>query len=51
MALFNVLGPLWGLPFVTGSLPHSPQFVNAMTELDAKHRPTSVVAPKPWARA
>ena len=25
MAVFNIVGPLFGLPFVTGSLPHSPQ--------------------------
>lgn len=31
MGVFNVLGPLFGLPFVTGSLPHSPQFVRALT--------------------
>lgn len=29
--LFNALGPAFGLPFVTGSLPHSPQFVRALT--------------------
>ena len=28
--LFNAVGPLFGLPFVTGSLPHSPQFVRAL---------------------
>lgn len=43
MALFNLLGPIWGLPFVTGSLPHSPQFVHAMTLTDKKHKPTGVV--------
>ena len=32
MGIFNVLGPLFGLPFVTGSLPHSPQFVLAMRD-------------------
>jgi len=31
MGAFNVLGPLFGLPFVTGSLPHSPQMVLAAT--------------------
>ena len=30
MGLFNGIGPLLGLPFVTGSLPHSPQFVRAL---------------------
>ena len=31
MGLFNAVGPLFGLPFVTGSLPHSPQFVKSLT--------------------
>eukprot|EP00947_MAST-08B_sp_MAST-8B-sp1_P006582 g6582.t1 len=31
MALFNLVGPLFGLSFVTGSLPHSPQLVQALT--------------------
>jgi sodium borate transporter 11 len=31
MGLFNAIGPFFGLPFVTGSLPHSPQFVRALT--------------------
>ena len=31
MATFNAVGPLFGCPFVTGSLPHSPQFVRALT--------------------
>lgn len=31
MGVFNILGPVFGLPFVTGSLPHSPQFVRALT--------------------
>tara|TARA_B110000196_G_scaffold307996_1_gene308206 strand:+ start:428 stop:610 length:183 start_codon:yes stop_codon:yes gene_type:complete len=31
MGLFNALGPLFGLPFVTGSLPHSPQFVKSLS--------------------
>jgi hypothetical protein len=30
MGALNVLGPIFGLPFVTGSLPHSPQFVRAL---------------------
>ena len=34
MGLFCMIGPLFGLPFVTGSLPHSPQFVRAMARLD-----------------
>lgn len=32
MGIFNAIGPAFGLPFVTGSLPHSPQFVNAVTD-------------------
>ena len=31
MGIFNVVGPVYGLPFVTGSLPHSPQLVSALT--------------------
>lgn len=31
MALCNVIGPSFGLPFVTASLPHSPQLVDALT--------------------
>eukprot|EP00935_MAST-01C_sp_MAST-1C-sp1_P000089 g89.t1 len=31
MAIFNFFGPIVGLPFVTGSLPHSPQFVDSLT--------------------
>ena len=31
MALFNFINPLFGLPFVTASLPHSPQFAAALT--------------------
>ena len=31
MAVFNTVGPAFGLPFVTGSLPHSPQLVSALT--------------------
>ena len=27
----NFIGPSFGLPFVTGSLPHSPQMVKALT--------------------
>lgn len=30
MGLFNIIGPILGLPFVTGSLPHSPQLVRAL---------------------
>ena len=31
MGVFEAIGPCFGLPFVTGSLPHSPQFVAALT--------------------
>ena len=41
-ASFNVLGPLFGLPFVTGSLPHSPQFVLSLAERDEDHQITHV---------
>jgi len=30
LGVFNVCFPLFGCPFVTGSLPHSPQFVHAL---------------------
>ena len=31
MGIFNFIGPAFGLPFVTGSLPHSPQMVKSLT--------------------
>ena len=31
IASFNIIAPLFGLPFITGSLPHSPQLVHALT--------------------
>ena len=31
IGVFNAVGPAFGLPFVTGSLPHSPQFVRSLT--------------------
>eukprot|EP01060_Flectonema_neradi_P024369 TRINITY_DN3312_c0_g1_i3.p1 TRINITY_DN3312_c0_g1~~TRINITY_DN3312_c0_g1_i3.p1 ORF type:complete len:552 (+),score=62.18 TRINITY_DN3312_c0_g1_i3:35-1690(+) len=31
MGAFNIFAPSLGLPFVTGSLPHSPQFVRSVT--------------------
>ena len=31
LGILNLLGPLIGCPFLTGSLPHSPQFVRALT--------------------
>jgi len=39
MAVFNAVGPLFGCPFVTGSLPHSPQFVRSLTI----HKPSHFV--------
>jgi len=42
MGALNFLGPLVGLPFVTGSLPHSPQFVTALTDYDTSNRPVGV---------
>lgn len=42
MASFNALGPLFGLPFVTGSLPHSPQFVLSLAERDEDQQITRV---------
>mmetsp|Transcript_95180 Transcript_95180/g.268973 ORF Transcript_95180/g.268973 Transcript_95180/m.268973 type:complete len:573 (+) Transcript_95180:82-1800(+) len=30
LGIFNICFPLFGCPYVTGSLPHSPQFVNAL---------------------
>eukprot|EP01063_Lacrimia_lanifica_P028716 TRINITY_DN4241_c0_g3_i1.p1 TRINITY_DN4241_c0_g3~~TRINITY_DN4241_c0_g3_i1.p1 ORF type:complete len:571 (+),score=203.23 TRINITY_DN4241_c0_g3_i1:61-1773(+) len=43
MGVFNIVGPLFGLPFVTGSLPHSPQFVKALSHYDADGRTVSHV--------
>merc|ERR1712179_701971 len=43
MAVFNVLGPCFGLPFVTGSLPHSPQFVQSLTERNREGQPLKVM--------
>ena len=31
LGVLNFIGPLFGCPFVTGSLPHSPQFVRALS--------------------
>lgn len=39
MGIFNAIGPLFGLPFATGSLPHSPQMVKALRN-DPGQRPT-----------
>jgi len=32
LGVFNICFPLLGCPYVTGSLPHSPQFVNALAK-------------------
>jgi len=42
MGIFNFIGPAFGLPFVTGSLPHSPQLVHALTNRDEEQRVVSV---------
>jgi len=42
MGFFNVLGPMLGLPFVTGSLPHSPQLVAALTNRNEQHKIVNV---------
>ena len=39
MGVFNAVGPLFGLPFVTGSIPHSPQFVRALTHTTKRDGP------------
>lgn len=38
MAILNMVAPMFGLPFVTGSLPHSPQFAIALTDDPNQHR-------------
>ena len=35
MGVFCAVGPMLGLPFVTGSLPHSPQLVKALTSVSS----------------
>lgn len=39
LGCFNIVFPLFGCPYVTGSLPHSPQFVQALatTEVVKEH--------------
>ena len=39
----NLLLPSFGLPFVTASLPHSPQFTKALTDYDKTVSPQRVV--------
>jgi hypothetical protein len=36
VAISNLIAPSFGLPFVTASLPHSPQFVLALTDTGKK---------------
>jgi hypothetical protein len=47
------VGPLFGLPFVTGSLPHSPQLVKALTRTSRHATPhwTPYTSPRPRPRA
>jgi len=35
IGIFNVIFPLFGMPFVTASLPHSPQFARALSTINA----------------
>ena len=37
MGIFNALGPSFGLPFVTGSSPHSQQFVKYLTTYNSDY--------------
>ena len=37
--LCNLILPSFGMPFVTASLPHSPQFTKALTEYDKSGEP------------
>merc|ERR1712217_775757 len=34
LGIFNMIFPLFGCPFVTGSLPHSPQFVRSLARTE-----------------
>jgi len=34
LGIFNIVFPLFGCPFVTGSLPHSPQFTRALAKTE-----------------
>eukprot|EP00933_Yihiella_yeosuensis_P038737 TRINITY_DN32675_c0_g2_i1.p1 TRINITY_DN32675_c0_g2~~TRINITY_DN32675_c0_g2_i1.p1 ORF type:complete len:567 (+),score=91.57 TRINITY_DN32675_c0_g2_i1:74-1774(+) len=36
LGVFNIVFPLFGCPYVTGSLPHSPQFVKALATTEVK---------------
>jgi len=39
----NIILPSFGLPFVTASLPHSPQFTKALTDYDKSQSPPKVL--------
>jgi len=41
--IFNAVLPSFGLPFVTASLPHSPQFTKALTDYDKSESPPKVL--------
>lgn len=41
--IFNAVLPSFGLPFVTASLPHSPQFTKALTDYDKSQSPPKVL--------
>merc|ERR1712061_542941 len=34
LGVFNIVFPLFGCPYVTGSLPHSPQFTRALARTE-----------------
>ena len=36
VAISNAVAPLFGLPFISGSLPHSPQFARSLSRLDGE---------------
>ena len=45
VGIFNMFLPMFGLPFVTASLPHSPQFVRALKIVDkSTGKPKAVVS-------
>ena len=41
--IFNAVLPSFGLPFVTASLPHSPQFTKALTDYDKSQSPPKIL--------
>eukprot|EP00440_Ansanella_granifera_P034640 gb/GFBE01037580.1/.p1 GENE.gb/GFBE01037580.1/~~gb/GFBE01037580.1/.p1 ORF type:complete len:546 (+),score=93.58 gb/GFBE01037580.1/:1-1638(+) len=48
LGCFNIIFPLFGCPFVTGSLPHSPQFAKALATVEVVreggHEKTKIVS-------